>query len=905
MSTKQATTTYRQDYQAYPFEIKKVSLEFNLAPDKTLVHSVMQVQSKQDIPQDMLLNGEELELIAIARNGIPLSENDYHLDEDGLRIFNCVGEFELQISCSNQPEQNKTLMGLYRSGGYFYTQCEAEGFRRITFYPDRPDVMSEFQVSLRAPKADYPILLSNGNLLSQSDLADGYHEAIWHDPFRKPAYLFALVAGDFDLREKTVTLADGREVLLQIYSDKGTYQQTEWALDCLERSIRWDETRFDLSLDLDRFMIVAVSDFNMGAMENKGLNIFNTAYVLAEPQTATDANYAGIESVIGHEYFHNWTGNRVTCRDWFQLSLKEGLTVFRDQEFSADMMSMGLTEEAAKTARAVKRIEDVTVLKTYQFPEDAGPMAHPIRPNSYEEISNFYTHTVYEKGAEVIRMLHTILGEELFQQGIKEYFRRHDGQAVTCDDFVDAMEWAYQQANATADLSVFRRWYQQAGTPKVTLQTQYDSATKRYRLSMQQSCPKVGVETLSPEFEKLPFHIPIKVALMDTEGKPLPFRYQGGHYEEVLLHLSEASQEFVFEGVETKPVPSLLRNFSAPVIIDYAYQQDELMLLAAHDSDHYNRWYTAQSIATAEIKRLYELANLADYEAASLPLNPHVLALWRRNLQDPALDAAYRAVLLSLPGIKMLMEQIESLDPLRLASAYELFQKALAYQLREQWWNSYVELNSNTPYKINAIEAGHRRLKNLALSQLVAIQDEAALKAAETQFETADNMTDRLAALSALVNYGDSTSDRLPLNTFYESYQQNALVIDKWFALQATSLQSELKDIQGLMAHPAFNLSNPNRARSLIFQFCLNNIKGFHRPDGKSYLFWADQVLQIDEFNPEIAARLARVMDNWTHYAEPYQSLMKNALEQIAAQPAISKNLREIVHKTLNLTHTD
>lgn len=902
MTEKQPTTTFRQDYQAYPFEITKVSLEFNLDAKKTLVNSVLEVKSKSDTPQDMFLHGEELELLEVSRNGTLLGENDYHLDEDGLTIFNCAGDFELGISCTNHPESNKTLMGLYRSGGYFYTQCEAEGFRRITFYPDRPDVMSEFQVTLRASKDDYPILLSNGNLLSQEDLAEGYHQAVWHDPFRKPAYLFALVAGDFDLREKTISIADGRDVLLQIYSDKGTYNQTEWALDCLERSIRWDETRFDLSLDLERFMIVAVGDFNMGAMENKGLNIFNTAYVLAEPQTATDTNYAGIEAVIGHEYFHNWTGNRVTCRDWFQLSLKEGLTVFREQEFSADMMSIGLTEEAAKTARAVKRIDDVTVLKAHQFPEDASPMSHPIRPNSYEEISNFYTHTIYEKGAEVIRMLHTILGEENFQQGIKEYFRRHDGQAVTCDDFVNAMEWSYQQADAEADLTVFRRWYQQAGTPKVTIQSQYDAKAKTLSLKMQQSCPKVGVETLAADFEKLPFHIPIAVALIDREGKALSFEHNGGHYDEILLHLTEESQNFIFERVESEPIPSLLRNFSAPVTIDYDCSQEELMLLAAHDNDHFNRWDAVQIIAGKEIKRLYELDNLSDYDFTTLPVDPQVINLWRRNLLDPVLDAAYRAVLLTLPGIKILLEQIEAVDPQRLALAHDLLQKSLAHQLQEQWWNTYVELNIDAPYKINAIEAGHRHLKNLALTQLVAIQDPKAIKAAEAQFEAADNMTDRLAALSAIVNYSDNSCDCLPLNKFYESYQHNALVVDKWFAIQASSPQSELKDIKGLMAHPAFNLTNPNRARALIFQFCLNNTKGFHRKDAKSYLFWADQVLQIDEFNPEIAARLARVMDNWTHYAEPYQSLMKNALEQIAAEQNISKNLREIVNKTLSIT---
>jgi aminopeptidase N len=902
MTKKQTTTIYRDDYQAYPFEITKVSLEFNLDANKTRVNSTLQVQSKGEQPHDMYLNGEELELIEISRNGSALAADEYHLDEDGLTIFNCSGDFELRISCSNQPENNKTLMGLYRSGGHFYTQCEAEGFRRITYYPDRPDVMSEFEVTLCALKNDYPILLSNGNLLSQEDLPDGYHQATWHDPFRKPAYLFALVAGDFDLREKMTPLADGREVLLQIYSDKGTYKQTKWALECLERSIRWDEDRFDLSLDLERFMIVAVGDFNMGAMENKGLNIFNTAYVLADPHTATDDNYADVEAVIGHEYFHNWTGNRVTCRDWFQLSLKEGLTVFREQEFSADMKSLGLTEDEAKTARAVKRIDDVNRLKTFQFPEDASPMAHPIRPNSYEEISNFYTYTIYEKGAEVIRMLHTILGEETFQQGIKEYFRRHDGQAVTCDDFVDAMEWAYQQRQADADLTVFKRWYQQAGTPKVSIKTHYDASAQTLTLSMKQSCEKVGVETLSNDFVKLPFHIPIAIALIDIEGKPVSFEFNGGHYNEVLLHLKEESQDFVFERVSHDVIPSILRNFSAPVIIDYDYSPEELMTLAAHDSDHFNRWEAVQIIATNEIKRIYALENLNDYDAKTLPVNQQVIDLWRKNLLDPALDSAYRAVLLTLPGIKIILEQIESVDPQRLAQAYELLEQALAHQLQKDWWATYVENNIDAPYKVNAIESGHRHLKNLALKQLVAIQHPDAVEVSKTQFEAADNITDRLAALSAIINFIDVQWDSLPLKSFYESYQHNALAIDKWFAVQAASRQTELKDIKGLMAHPAFNLTNPNRARALIFQFCLNNIRGFHREDGESYLFWADQVLQIDEFNPEISARLARVLDNWTHYAEPYQSQMKKALEQIAAQDTISKNLREVVTKTLSIT---
>lgn len=901
MTDKNSITIFRQDYKAYPFEITKVDLKFNLEAHKTVVSSELHIQSKNDIAKNLYLNGEELELIEISVDGKALNQDAYQLDEDGLTIFNCSGDFKLNIVCANKPESNKTLMGLYQSGNHFYTQCEAEGFRRITFYPDRPDVMSEFEVTLIANKENYPILLSNGNLLEQKDLADGYHQAIWHDPFKKPAYLFALVAGDFDLREKIIKIVDGRDVLLQIYSDKGTYDQTEWALESLERSIRWDETRFDLSLDLDRFMVVAVSDFNMGAMENKGLNIFNTAYVLANPHTATDTDYAGIEAVIGHEYFHNWTGNRVTCRDWFQLSLKEGLTVFREQEFSADMMSMGLTEDMAKTARAVKRIKDVSLLKTHQFPEDAGPMAHPIRPNSYEEISNFYTHTVYEKGAEVIRMLHTLLGEETFQLGIKEYFHRHDGQAVTCDDFISAMESAMQQ-HSSNDLSLFKRWYSQAGTPRLEVKSKYNAEAKTLSLRISQSCPKVGVERFDKDKEKQPFHIPILVGLISKEGQPLSFEFDGGHFDDVLLDLKEKQQTFVLERVESDAIPSILRNFSAPVIIDYEYSQDDLLTLAAHDSDHYNRWEAVQTIAKNEITRLYSLNNLNEYDAETIVIDPEVIKLWHKNLLDPALDAAYRSELLTLPNIKLLLEQIDAVKPQRLAQAYDLLQRGLGHHLREQWWANYIELNDNAPYKVNAIEAGHRQLKNLALKQLVAIQTPETIKAAKTQFDQADNMTDRLAALSALINYSEDICDCLPLNKFFESYQHNALVIDKWFAVQASSPQTELKDVMGLMAHPAFNLSNPNRARSLIFQFCLNNIRGFHREDGKGYLFWCDQVLQLDEFNPEIAARLARALDNWTHYAEPYRSLMKNALQRIADQENISKNLREIVNKALSIT---
>lgn len=896
------STIYRQDYQAYPFEIQKVALKFNLDADNTIVSSELFIAAKESVAKNLVLDGENLELIEISLNDTPLKPEDYHLDERSLTIFNCQGEFKLSITVSNQPKLNKTLMGLYQSGDYFYTQCEAEGFRRITFYPDRPDVMSEFEVTIIAQQDTHPILLSNGNLISHETLDDNLHQAIWHDPFPKPAYLFALVAGDFDLREKTVTLANGRDALLQIYSDKGTYDQTEWAMTSLENSIRWDETRFNLSLDLERFMIVAVSDFNMGAMENKGLNIFNTVYVLAHPQTATDANFAGVEAVIGHEYFHNWTGNRVTCRDWFQLSLKEGLTVFREQEFSADMMGLGLSPDMAKTARAVKRIQDVSLLRTYQFQEDSGPMAHPVRPNSYQDISNFYTHTIYEKGAEVIRMLQTILGEDIFQQGMQEYFRRHDGQAVTCDDFIAAMQWAYQQHDAAADLSQFKLWYSQAGWPRVTVESHYDVEEQRLVLTMRQQFPKVGIELLDKESEKQPFHIPIKVGLIDYEGKAQPFEYDGGHFDEVLLHLKSEQQRFTFEGVTTTVIPSLLRNLSAPAIIEFPYSQEELLILAAHDPDHFNRWDAVQRLAHQEIKRLYALSDLKDYSFETITIDPDIVDLWTKNLTDPALDAAYRSELLTLPNIKVFLDEIKAVDPQRLRLAYELLERGLALRTQKHWLSNYLELNVQKPYKVNAIEVGHRRLKNLALKQLVSINDAEALAAAEEQFNTANNMTDRFAALSALVNYSDAAYDSLPLNQFFEAYQHDALVIDKWFAVQASSRQTTLKDIWGLMAHPAFNISNPNRARSLIFQFCNNNIAGFHRDDGSAYFFWAERVLELDEFNPEIAARLARSLENWKNFAEPYRENMHLALKHVANDSNLSKSLREVINTILSAT---
>ncbi|MCD0505341.1 aminopeptidase N, partial [Bordetella petrii] len=666
MRTETPVTVYRKDYQPYPYAIPEVALAFDLDPESTLVHSTLRIERKADAPADapLVLDGTDLQLVSLQVNGQAWSAELYTLDEGALTLSGLPASATVEIASRCRPAENSTLMGLYVSGGNFFTQCEAEGFRRITWFADRPDVMSRYRVTLRAG-AEYPVLLSNGNLLATQSLPDGRQEAQWEDPFPKPCYLFALVAGRLTHRETTVQTASGRPVLLQVYSDPGSEDRTEWALESLVRALRWDETRFGLELDLDRFMVVAVRDFNMGAMENKGLNVFNAAYVLADPQTATDANYEGIEAVIGHEYFHNWTGNRVTCRDWFQLSLKEGLTVFRDQEFTADMMARALDDGAAASARAVKRIDDVVTLRAAQYPEDAGPMAHPIRPESYQEIGNFYTATVYEKGAEVIRMQHTLLGSEGFRAGIDEYFRRHDGQAVTCDDFVAAMESVYTRQHPGRDLAVFRRWYRQAGTPRVAVKLDYDAASRRCTVTLSQRCPPVGVERRAgDDYAKAPFHIPFALGLLDPQGRALPLRQADSPQDTVLLELTQETQQWVFEDIPARPVPSLLRGFSAPVIVEYGWTDAELALLSAHDADPFARWEAGQELATRQI-----LALAACHQSGNgMQVDGNFIEAWRALLTDPALDAGYRARALALPSEKTLAERMEAIDPPALAA---------------------------------------------------------------------------------------------------------------------------------------------------------------------------------------------------------------------------------------------
>lgn len=900
MRTDTPVTVYRKDYQPYPYTIADVALEFDLDPASTTVRCLMQVARKADARDDapLVLDGEALELVSIRVDGRDWARDGYVLDDATLTLRGLPPSAAVEIVSRCRPAANSTLMGLYVSGGNFFTQCEAEGFRRIAWFADRPDVMSRYRVTLRAAP-DYPVLLSNGNLLATATLPDGRLQAEWEDPFPKPSYLFALVAGRLTHREERVRTQSGRDVLLQVYSDPGSENRTEWALESLRHALRWDESRFGLELDLDRFMVVAVRDFNMGAMENKGLNIFNAAYVLADPATATDANYEGIESVIGHEYFHNWTGNRVTCRDWFQLSLKEGLTVFRDQEFSADMMARGLDEQAAASARAVKRIDDVVTLRAAQFPEDAGPMAHPIRPDSYQEIGNFYTATVYEKGAEVIRMQHTLLGEPGFRAGMDEYFRRHDGQAVTCDDFVAAMESVYAARNPGRDLSVFRRWYSQAGTPRVSVKLDHDAQSGRCTVTLTQRCAPVGVEKRAGrDFAKQAFHIPFAIGLLDAQGRALPLHLNGQPARDtVLLELTEARASWTFEQVPNMPVPSLLRGFSAPVIVEYDWSDADLALLSAHDTDPFARWEAGQELATREI-----LALTASHQAGQpLAVRPAFIAAWRALLTDPTLDAAYRARALALPSEKTLAERMEQIDPPALAVARDFLRAEVGRQLAAPWRAAFDANQTPGAYSPAAGPAGRRALKNQALSHLMAAESADAQALAQAQYDQADNMTDSMAALSALVNFGAPDSAAAALAAFYERWRDDPLVVDKWFTLQATARSTDIDAVRALMAHPAFTLRNPNRARALVFQFCLNNARGMHRADGRGYDFWAEQVLALDALNPEIAARLARGLDNWARFAEPLRGAMQAALAHVRAHAGLSRNVQEIVSKALDL----
>jgi aminopeptidase N len=899
MRNDDVVTVRRADYQAPSWRIESIALEFDLAPERTLVIATSVVTRNSAGPDGpLLLDGEDLELLGIEIDGRPLAPAAFKVLPDRLQLTPRSDRFTLTVRNAIAPSANSELMGLYVSHGNFFTQCEAEGFRRITYFTDRPDVMATYTVTLRADAERFPVLLSNGNLAAQGQLPDGRHWARWSDPFPKPSYLFALVAGRFVCREEKFITRSDREVLLQVWVEPGQLDKTEHAMASLKRAIRWDEQRFGLELDLDRFMIVASNDFNMGAMENKGLNIFNAKYVLANPLVATDSDYTNIESIVGHEYFHNWTGNRVTCRDWFQLSLKEGLTVFRDQEFSADMVQADLGAAGpdgarqAAWARGVKRIEDVRTLRAAQFPEDAGPMSHPVRPDSYQEIGNFYTATVYEKGAEVVRMLHTLLGREGFRKGIDLYFQRHDGQAVTCDDFVAAMA----DANGR-DLTQFARWYAQSGTPRVAVGTRYDEASGVFELTLAQTCPPTPGQR-----SKLPFHIPFAIGLVGPDGKDLPLQLEGeaapGPTTRV-LDLTESARTFRFINVPQLPVPSLARDFSAPLIVDYRYADEELAFLAAHDADPFNRWEAGQRLA---VERLIAATEACEMEQPPV-LDDVFTGVFQHTLNDASLATSFREQALQLPAESFIAEQRVIVDPEAIRAARQFVRRELGTRLAADWQHAYAANTTPGEYSPSPVAAGQRALRNLALTYLVDSGAPEALDLARAQLAAATNMTDRQAALSAIVNSAAPFKADV-LVQFAREWQSEPLLMNKWFQLQATAVAQPgeppvLTRVRMLMKHHAFSPANPNNVFSLILGFCSHNAAEFHRPDGSGYAFWIEQVLALDKVNPTVAARIARTLDRWRKYTPDRQRLMQAALKDVAAAPTLSRDVREIVTKAL------
>ena len=928
MKTETTRTIYRKDYRPPVFEVDAVEMGFDLDPSATTVATRLHLV--RSTPGPLALDGEGLELLWVSLDGRLLAAGEYVLEEAGekqtLTIAGLPDSCTLDIAVRLAPKTNSSLLGLYISNGNFFTQCEAEGFRKITFFPDRPDVMARFTVMLRADKQRYPVLLSNGNLIDSGTLPDAQgkstrHYATWQDPFPKPSYLFALVAGTLGHIERRVPTHSGRSVLLQIHAEPGDLGKLDHALASLINALRWDERRFGLELDLDRFMIVAVGDFNMGAMENKGLNIFNTKYVLADPRTETDMDFADIEAVVGHEYFHNWTGNRVTCRDWFQLTLKEGLTVFRDQEFSADMAAglldnraRRLDDESERSQRAAHRIDAVRRLRAVQFPEDTGPMAHPVRPESYQEIGNFYTATVYQKGAEVIRMQQTLLGREGFRAGMDEYFRRHDGCAVSCDDFVAAMESVYEKQNAGKNQAGFRHWYSQAGTPRVLAETSYDAAAKKLTLTLRQLCPKVGIERRGT-VEKEPFHIPFALGLLDFRGDDIALKLEGETNGVVrasatkstchtrLLELTEAEQSFVFVDVDARPVPSLLRNFSAPVIVDFPYTDAELTLLSAHDSDPFNRWEAGQRLATRELVRLTHAAEHCD----ALVLSPALIDVYRATLADPSLDAALKELAITLPSEGVIGEQLPVYDPAAVRQACSYAHAALARALASEFRAAYAQNLTPGPYSPDAQTAGRRALKNAALGYLARLGDEAAWQLVEGQLADADNMSDRLAAFTALVNMperGEGGERKLAVDAFYERFSADPLVVDKWLRVQATAHEIDepiLDIVARLTRHPAYSPRNPNKIYALLGGFFGANAAAFHRVDGKGYAFWVEQVLRLDAVNHSVAGRLARALDRWQKLTPELQAPARDALARVRAAKTLSRDVREIVEKALGV----
>eukprot|EP00873_Tetraselmis_striata_P045926 jgi/Tetstr1/466190/TSEL_010749.t1 len=871
------TAIFRKDYTPTPYTIENVHLKFELGEEGTTVTSTMELapNSASGAGGALELVGEEMELVGACLNGEALPEGAYSADAGSFVLASPPGgAFTLELTTRIHPETNTKLEGLYKSSGNFCTQCEAEGFRRITYFYDRPDVLACFRTTIVGDAAKYPVLLSNGNLVEEGKLENGQHFAVWEDPFPKPSYLFALVAGDLAAISDSFTTASGRDVTLRIYCQEHNIDKCDYAMDALKRSMRWDEEVYGLEYDLDLFNIVAVDDFNMGAMENKSLNVFNSRLVLATPDTATDADYSGIERVVAHEYFHNWTGNRVTCRDWFQLSLKEGLTVFRDQEFSADMNSRG-----------VKRISDVAGLRAGQFPQDAGPMAHPVRPDSYIKMDNFYTVTVYNKGAEVVRMYHTLLGASGFRKGMDLYFERHDGGAVTCDDFLAAMADAND-----IDLTQFERWYSQAGTPRVDISTAYDADAQTLQLTCKQSCPATPGQP-----EKQPFLIPIKLGLIGSESKAELALNSAGDTETV-LSLTEAEQTFTFEGIPERPVPSLLRGFSAPVVLSSDLSPADQLLLVAADTDDFNRWEALQNLARSLMLRLLDDAA----EGKPLEMDEQLVGAVRAALADPRADAAFKCAVLSMPGEGEISEMVSPADPAAIHTVREFVVSSLAGALEAELIADF-EATMPTPgeaYSPDPASRARRSLHNTCQAMLAKLKTPEAVARCVASYESATNMTDSFAALSALASVPGPEREAL-MASFYDKWEGDALVVNKWLGLQAASnVEGNLANVKALLDHPAFDIRNPNKVYALLGGFCSSPVN-FHAADGSGYTFLADLVLQLDALNAQVASRMVSVFTRWSKYEPVRAAAMREQLERIAAADKLSPNTYEIVSKSL------
>ncbi|ARN75942.1 aminopeptidase N [Oceanicoccus sagamiensis] len=879
MRDAQPKTIFLKDYQVPDFLIEKTDLYFSLDEDKSVVTATLSLRrnpAATDQTAALVLHGQELVLLTVSIDGQALSDADYHCSSDSLTIQKVPDSFVLQCMTEIKPQENTSLEGLYKSNTMYCTQCEAEGFRKITYYLDRPDVMSVFTTTVEADKERYPVLLSNGNNVASGDKDNGRHWVKWDDPFKKPAYLFALVAGDLEYTEDHFTTQSGDDVTLRIFVEPKDLDKCAHAMSSLINSMRWDEDVYGREYDLSIFNIVAVDDFNMGAMENKSLNIFNTSCVLAKPETTTDAGFQRVEGVVAHEYFHNWSGNRVTCRDWFQLSLKEGFTVYRDAEFSADMGS-----------RTVKRVEDVSLLRTVQFAEDGGPMAHPVRPESFMEISNFYTVTIYEKGAEVVRMIANLLGPEDFRKGTDLYFDRHDGQAVTCEDFVKAMEDA-----AGIDLTQFRRWYSQAGTPRVAVEGVYDAAAQSYSLTVEQHCPATPGQE-----QKQPFHIPMAMALLGQDGAlPLHLDNTANAGLEMVVDITQARQTFVFNQVKEKPVPSLLRGFSAPVKLSFDYSRDDLLFLMSNDSDGFIRWDASQQLGVQVLNEM--IAALQKGEEPTV--DPRLITAYRSILQDESLDKAMVALMLKLPSEAYMTEISDDVDVHAIYNARTLARLTIAKQLEQELWQALRNNHCTEEYQPSALQIAQRSLKNTALAYLMLLDTQEALDAAVEQFDHANNMTDVLAAFNVILNSGFGMQKQRVLKLFYERWQHESLVVNQWFMAQAVcSVPGTLEHVKGLMSHPAFDLKNPNKVRALIGAFCGQNAVNFHQRDGAGYRFLADQIIALNSLNPQVASRLLGPLTKWKKYSEASRLLMKAELERIMAEPGLSSDVFEVVSKSL------